>query len=41
MNAAAHDYLEGQGDVVTRLIMGITGVTVWAMGVMNLLTKSP
>ena len=34
-------YLEGQGDLVTRLIMGIIGVTVWVLGVINLLTKSP
>ena len=34
-------YLEGQGDLVSRLIMGIIRVTIWVMGVMNLLTKSP
>ena len=34
-------YLEGQGDLVSRLLMGITGVTIWVMGVLNLLTKSP
>ena len=34
-------YLEGQGDLVTRLIMGIIGVTIWVIGVINLLTKSP
>ena len=34
-------YLEGQGDLVTRLIMGIIGVTIWVIGVSNLLTKSP
>ena len=30
-------YLEGQGDLVSRLIRGITKVTI---GVINLLTKS-
>ena len=25
-------YLKGQGDLVTRLIMGIVGVTIWVMG---------
>ena len=34
-------YLEGQGDLVTRLIIGIIGVTIWVIGVINLLTKSP
>ena len=41
---AAHGgnpYLKGQGDLVTRLIMGITGVTIWVIAVMNLLTKPP
>ena len=35
------DYLEGQGDLVSGLIMGITRVTIWVIGVINLLTKSP
>ena len=35
------DCLGGQGDLVSRLIMGINGVTIWVIGVMNLLTKSP
>ena len=34
-------YLEGQGDLVSRFIMGISLVTVRLMGVINLLTKSP
>ena len=34
-------YLEGQGDLVTRLIRGITGNTIWVIGVINLRTKSP
>ena len=34
-------YLEGQGDIIIRLIMGITSVTIWVIGVTNLLTKSP
>ena len=34
-------YLEGQGDLVSGLIMGIIGVTIWVIGVINLLTKSP
>ena len=37
----AKPYLEGQGDLVNGLIMGITRVTIWAIGVINLLTKSP
>ena len=36
-----YPYLEGQGDLVTRLIMGIIGVTMWVIGVINLLTESP
>ena len=34
-------YLEGQGDVVIRLIMGMHGLTIWVIGVITLLTKSP
>ena len=34
-------YLEGQGDLVTGLLMGIIEVTIWVIGVTNLLTKSP
>ena len=34
-------YLGGQGDLISRLIMGIIGVTIWVIGVINLLTKSP
>ena len=34
-------YLGGQGDLISRLIMGIIGVTTWVIGVTNLLTKSP
>ena len=33
--------LGGSGDLVSRLIMGIIGVTIWVIGVINLLTKSP
>ena len=34
-------YLEGHVDLVSRLIMGITGFIIWLKGVINLLTKSP
>ena len=34
-------HLEGQGDLVTRLIMEMIGVTIWVIRVINLLTKSP
>ena len=34
-------YLEVQGDLVSRLILGISRVTIWVMGVIKLLTKSP
>ena len=34
-------YLEGQGDLVKGLRMGITGVTIWVVGFINLLTKPP
>ena len=37
----AGSYLEGQGDLVSRLTIGITRVTIWFIGVINLLTKSP
>ena len=32
-------YLEDQGDLVGRLTMGTIGVTIWDIGVTNLLTK--
>ena len=34
-------YLEGQGDLVSRIIMGIIGDTIWLIGVISILTKSP
>ena len=34
-------YLEGQGDLVSGLLMGIAGVTIWVRGVVNLLTPDP
>ena len=34
-------HLEGQGNLVRRLIKGITRVTIWVIGVLNLLTRSP
>ena len=33
-------YLEGQGDFVSGLRLGITRVTVWVIGFINLVTKS-
>ena len=33
--------LEGHGHLVSRLIMGMTGVTIWLPGVLKLPTKSP
>ena len=40
-NPKPQPYLEGHWDLVTRLIMGLTRVTIWVIGLMNLLTKSP
>ena len=34
-------YLEGHGDLVSRLIMGIIGVIIWLIGFINLFTLSP
>ena len=34
-------YLEGHGDLVGSLIMGIHRDTIWVIGGINLLTKSP
>ena len=34
-------YLEGQGDLVSRLRRVITGVTLWLIGAISILTKSP
>ena len=33
--------LEGHADLVNGLIMGIVGVIIWLIRVLNLLTKSP
>ena len=38
MAIVAHS--EGQGDLVSRSIIGIVGVIIWLIGVINLLTKS-
>ena len=34
-------YLEGHGDLVSRLITRITRDTMWVIEIINLLTKSP
>ena len=34
-------YLEGQGDLVSGLIVGIIRVIIWVIGVINLLTRAP
>ena len=34
-------YLEGQGDLGSRLRRVITGVTLWLIGAISILTKSP
>ena len=34
-------YLEGQGDLVSGLIRRISRVTIWVIGIINLLNKSP
>ena len=34
-------YFKGHGDLVSRLIVGIVGVIIWLIGVINLFTKSP
>ena len=34
-------YLEGHGDLVSRLTLRITRVTIWVIWAINLLTKSP
>ena len=34
-------YLEGHGELVSRLILGITRGTKWVIGVNNLPTTSP
>ena len=34
-------YLEGHGDLVTGLVMGIIGIILWLTGAKNILTNSP
>ena len=34
-------YLEGQGDLVSSLIVDIAGVIIWFIGVLSILTKFP
>ena len=36
-----NSYLEGQGDLVSGFIAGISRVSTWVTGVINLLTKFP
>ena len=33
------DYLEGQGDLVSRLLTGISRVTFWVIGIINCLLR--
>ena len=40
-HSSGYAYLEGQGDLVSRIIMGIIGDTTWRIGVISILTKSP
>ena len=40
-NSVGISCLEGQGDLISRLIMGIIRVTIWVIVVINLLTKFP
>ena len=35
------DYFEGHGDLASRFTIGIFGIIIWLIGVINLLTKSP
>ena len=39
--AVPFPYLEGHGDSVSRVIMGIIRVIIWLIGVINLLPTSP
>ena len=39
--AIVDEYLEGQGNLVSRSIIGINKVTMWVIGGTNILTKSP
>ena len=41
MVAVPNLYLKGQGDSASRLIMGRTRATIWVIGGMKLLSKSP
>ena len=34
-------YLEGYGDLVSRLIVRIARVSIWGLGIISPLTKSP
>ena len=34
-------YLQGQGDFVSRFILGIMRATMWAVGIFNLLLRPP
>ena len=40
-NTIKKPYLEGNGDVVSRLLVGITRVTIRVTGVIKLLTTCP
>ena len=40
-NLGSPQPLEGQGDLVSRLTKGISRITIWTIGVSNLLTSSP
>ena len=35
-----YTFLEGQGDLVCRLFLGISRATIWVIGAINLFTKT-
>ena len=40
LNLDPRPYLEGHGDLVSRLLIGISGAIIWLIGVINLLSES-
>ena len=40
VKAQRRHYLEGHGDLVSGFRMGIIGVIIWLIGVINLVSKS-
>ena len=41
VDPAGSPHLEGQGDLLSRLVLGITGIIIWVIRAISILPKCP